>query len=157
MDKEEYKVYWREFRIVLAGHPAHSVFRDWKVQRGPHNRLTFDIGYSSRFTLFAFANTQNSERGERFIGVALALHRDRAKALEDFGLLKAEAKVIQQEIGRQLVWIQDKGQVRVAWREYGTDADVRDEWPEQHRFLCDALEKMYGVFLPRIHRLAPPK
>ncbi len=77
----------------------------------------------------------------------------REAALQNFEHLKAERDAIHQEIGRQLHWI-DQGEIRVAWRQPGVSADRREEWPEQHRHLCDALERMYAVFRPRIRKLA---
>jgi hypothetical protein len=95
------------------------------------------------------ANTKNPE-----IRVELVLDDDNSKKY--FSLLQAQSHEIEKELGEPLKWHnpQDKRMCRIYLRRNDNFLDS-SEWPKQHAWLQEKLEKFRKVFGPRIKSLDP--
>ena len=46
-----------------------------------------------------------------------------------------------------------KSEKRVAFRNQDADPTDEEDWPNQHEWLVDILERLYRIFHPRLKRL----
>ena len=76
-------------------------------------------------------------------------------AKERFKILKPQKDEIERELGYSLEWeeLPTKQPSRIAY--YLRDVDLWDEadWPRQHKWLAENLNKMLRVFTPRVQKL----
>ena len=123
-------------------------FRDYITQRGsqlqPRERkstryIVFDIGRQS----FAMAAWINQRRG---LGTELYMTGKNAPA--HFHLLKEQQGEIEDEFGDSLIWQEERPNVAL-WLDVLNLKDESD-WPNQHKWLADNLEKLDKVFRPRV-------
>lgn len=90
---------------------------------------------------------------EKRLGVELYIGTTDAKPL--FHILKEEKGAIESEIGALLDWMElpeRKGSRIVLFRR-NTDPTDESDWPEQHKWLADTIEKFDRVFRNRVARL----
>lgn len=67
--------------------------------------------------------------------------------------LVTQKEEIEREIGEPLVWYPGTGKQARIYLRKATKLDERANWPEQHRWLLQSLEKMHRVFAPRVRLL----
>ncbi|HHJ14718.1 MAG TPA: DUF4268 domain-containing protein [Gammaproteobacteria bacterium] len=134
--------YWKAFRDYVAEHS--STLRPQKP--APQHWTNFAIG-RSHFHISALLNTW-----EKKIGVALQLTGGDAKA--HFHLLYRDKEAIEEELGETLEWREnpDKKESGIWLRTDRDPADVKD-WPAQHEWLLEKLEKFHSVFAARVKSL----
>jgi hypothetical protein len=135
--------YWRDFRELLA--ERKSGLKPQKAH--PQHWLIVSIGRRN-FHMSALINNS----GER-IGVELYLQGSDAK--KHFKQLETEKAKIEQQIGQPLDWreLPTKEASRILLMR--ADSSIKDstQWPEQHNWLADHLEKFNSVFRPLIQSL----
>ena len=77
-----------------------------------------------------------------------------ANARGRFYSLRVQEEEIQTEFGNKLEWsAKAKSEKRVAFRNHGVDPTDENDWPNQHEWLADTLEKLYDVFHPRLETI----
>lgn len=127
-------------------------FRDYMIQRGsqlrPRERkstryMIFDIGRQS----FAMSAWRNQRDGL----CCIELYMTGKNAPAHFYLLKEEREEIESEFGESLVW-QEKNPNVVVSQSFENLTDESD-WPNQHKWLADNLEKLDKVFRPHVKAL----
>lgn len=135
--------YWRDFRELLA--ERKSSLKPQKAH--PQHWLTVSIGRRN-FHMSALINTS----GER-IGVELYLQGSDAK--KHFKQLETEKAKIEQQIGQPLDWreLPTKEASRILLMRANSSIKDSTQWPEQHNWLADHLEKFNSVFRPLIQSL----
>lgn len=138
-----------------------SQFRDYITQRGsqlqPRERkstryIVFDIGRQS----FAMSAWISQRRGT----LGTELYMTGKNAPTHFHLLKEQQGEIEDEFGGSLKWQEEHHNVAL-WLDVVNLTDESD-WPNQHKWLADNLEKLDKVFRPRVKVLnaddwEPPK
>lgn len=140
--------FWTAFKEYVAEHPAD--FRCSKPQA--ENWMTISIG-RSEFQLWAVASTRNTENengmGEIRSELAIVKH---ARAF--YALLEREKPVIEQELGEPATWYNpsNRNTSKVYLRK-SVDIYNRADWPNQHAWLRESLQKMHQVLAPRIKKL----
>lgn len=136
--------YWRALReeLVRRGgpiRPREPAAKAW---------AEFAVGRSG-FTLTVFTNTREPSIG---VGIYIWGTSDNKGA---FRQLLEQQESIEREIGCELEWFElpnAKSSIISRMRR-GTDPARREEWPEQHTWVCDQLELFYRVFAPRLRAL----
>jgi DNA-binding phage protein len=77
-----------------------------------------------------------------------------ANAIGHFYALRVQEEEIEKDFGDKLEWwARAKSEKRVAFRNQDADPTDEKDWPNQHEWLVDMLEKLYAVFHPRLKRL----
>lgn len=134
--------YWTAFKQFLED--RGSALRPQKPY--PQNWSNFALGRSGIY-LSALLNTQKKR-----IAVQLTMDDDNSKAY--FHLLHREQKAIESEIGKPLEWRalpKRKQSSVILFARY--DPNNRDQWPEQHAWLCDTLERFHKALSWRVKAL----
>jgi Domain of unknown function (DUF4268) len=136
--------YWRDFRESLA--ERKSALKPQKAQ--PQHWLVVSIGRSN-FHLAALVWTS-----EDCIGVELYLSGPNAK--RHFKNLEASKSEIEADIGCELEWqeLPSKQASRILLRHPASNLRNKSDWPKQHRWLADTLEKFSSVFKSRVLALS---
>ena len=76
------------------------------------------------------------------------------KAIGRFYSLRVQEEEIEKDFGDKLEWsAKAKSEKRVAFRNQGVDPMDETDWPNQHKWLADTLEKLYDVFHPRLEAI----
>ena len=130
--------------------------RDAMVEKGSRvrcpkpvwgNFLVFSIGRTD-FSMEAWQASQNKE-----IGIRLYMRGQDATA--HFYLLKEQQAEIEEAFGEPLEWAELPGRksCRISLRKGDTDPTDVSDWPKQHEWLADKLERFNTVFRPRIQAL----
>ena len=138
------KEYWAALQETLKaeGGPATGD-RDPK----PRNWMSYRLGRSGFHLAAVMNSTKNWLRTELYISGA--------DANERFELLAQQKEGIERELGYPLEWedLPTKRDCRIAY--YLQDADPWDEtdWPQQHGWLAEHLNKMHEVFSERVKDL----
>jgi len=137
------RAYWEAFNNALdaAGGPVMG------GNRKP--QLRHVMGYSigrSRFGVIAAMI-----RPKRQVRANLYIRGENAKAF--YSLLQEQKEVIEQEFGGPLSWEELRQDCRIA--AYLDDVDALDEadWPRQHAWLVENLNKLHRVFADRVRAL----
>ena len=89
-------------------------------------------------------------RREQRISVQLNLSDPDREA--HFGLLEKERERIEAELGGPLEWLAKNFQVRLTFSEEASLHEEND-WPRQHDWLAETLEKFDRVFRPLVRDL----
>jgi DNA-binding phage protein len=77
-----------------------------------------------------------------------------ANAIGHFYALRVQEEEIERDFGDKLEWwARAKSEKRVAFRNQDADPTDEKDWPNQHEWLVDMLEKLYKVFHPRLEKL----
>jgi hypothetical protein len=112
----------------------------------PSNWTVFGIGRAN-FHLTGVTNAR-----EKWVGAELYMDSSDAKA--HYGLLEQQRSAIESEFGAALDWqpLPDRKGARVALYLEANPADESD-WPRQHEWLADTLERFHRVFQTRVKAL----
>lgn len=72
-----------------------------------------------------------------------------------FHLLKRDADTIEQEMGEPVEWLEHRQQIEshIGVHLDGTNPVDQSDWPRQHAWLCEKLEKLRAVFRERVKEL----
>ncbi|HEX8201945.1 MAG TPA: DUF4268 domain-containing protein, partial [Isosphaeraceae bacterium] len=134
--------YWAALRTRLID--GHSPLKPQKPL--PQHWTNYAIGRSGFHLSASFVRTR------REIGVWLVLSGPLAKP--HFHLLAHDQAAIESELGTEVEWreLPGKKECHVVLRR-PADPTRREDWPEQHAWLQDALEAFQRVFGPRIKGL----
>ena len=141
--QEMHRAYWQAFKAYLEEN--QSVLNPKKPL--PQNWTTFAIGRSG-FKLTAYANTR-----EQCVGAHLTIQSD--NAADYFFALKEQWETASRaEIDPALEWREKPNhkECHVGLQLPGDPANQED-WPRQHEWLADRLEKRYRFFKPKIRDL----
>lgn len=135
--------YWNALREHLKAH-------DGAVRMGkprPQSWVTFAIGRTGIW-MSATMNTLKN-----WIGVELTLGHADAKAF--FHLLQEDKEAIESAFGGPLEWqeLPEKKSCRIAIYKHNTDPLDEADWPTQHPWMADKLERLNKVFRERVRRL----
>ena len=133
------KKFWAQFRNYISQRGSQLQPRKRKSTR----YLVFDIGRQS-FAMSAWRNQR-----DRLCCIELYMTGKNASA--HFCLLKEEREEIESEFGESLVW-QEKYKNVVVSQSFDNLTDESD-WPNQHKWLADNLEKFNEIFRPRVKAL----
>ncbi len=77
-----------------------------------------------------------------------------ANAIGHFYTLRVQEEEIERDFGDKLEWwAKAKYEKRVAFRNQDADPADENDWPNQHEWLVNVLEKIYKVFYPRLEKL----
>lgn len=137
--------YWTEFRGYMEEHPGNV---------RPRKPLPYHlIGFAAGRAGFAICTTIHIQ-GNR-ISAFLSISRPDAKPC--FYLLHEEKEEIEKEFGEKLDWRERPENIEshVALVLEPADPSDRHDWPRQHAWLRDRLERFYAVFRPRVRQLDP--
>lgn len=119
----------------------------------PQHWMHHSIGRSG-FRLASILSSWNSETGDRDpeIRVQVEIFDDDAK--KHFAILETQKREIEGEVGHSLFWHNppEKRSSRIYTRR-SADFFNRNDWPSQHEWLRENVEKFYKVFGPRIKQL----
>lgn len=141
--KQTQQEYWAAVGDVLR--ERKSVARP---QKGlPQNWMNVSVGRSG-FNLAASMNTR-----DRWIAVMLVMNGADAKA--HFHELRQQAEQLESSIGDSLMWeeVPHRKESRVTIRLDGCDPMDRVDWPRQHAWLAETLERYHRTFHPIIKQL----
>ena len=135
--------FWTEFSNFLA----RNGYRLSQRKPSPAHFQNHGIGRTG----FTFSALCAASRG--WIACVLDLRGDDAKA--HYHLLLAQKDEIEREFGAELDWreLPDGKESRIYFINDQMDPNDRDQWPEQHRWLADTLERFDRVFRKRIATL----
>jgi len=113
----------------------------------PQYWTNFAIGRAG-FWIEAFANTRDKR-----IGLSLVL--DGPLAGKRLDTLQQAREEIESAVGQPLDWTNDpeKKQRRIYLRSPDTDPMIRDDWPNQHKWLLEKIELFRKVFGTRVKTL----
>ena len=138
--RQQREKFWNDFRAYLT--EIKSPLKPMKMP--PRSYLTFSLGISG-FKLSAMREVK-----KRHIGVRLYISGPDATA--HFYRLIAQREAIERELGTPLEWTESFGQnpCRVTLRKDDIDLTDEDEWPHQHKWLAEMLERFTEVFVPRL-------
>ena len=114
---------------------------------GPQHWMTFAIG-RSYFQLQTFANTKENR-------IALGLTMTGPDAKAHYHLLLQEREEIEKEFGETLEWLElpERQESRIMLHDKHADPNKRKDWPAQHSWLYEKLEKFNSVFRTRVKQL----
>ena len=137
------KQFWTQLRDAMV--EKGSRVRWPKPNWG--NFLIFSIGRAD-FSMEAWQASRNKE-----IGIRLYLTGQDATA--HFYLLKEQQAEIEEAFGEPLEWAEMPGKksCRISLRKGDMDPTDVSDWPKQHEWLADKLERFNTVFRPRIQAL----
>jgi hypothetical protein len=112
---------------------------------------SFTLSGSLGIYLYAYRDVAAQEIGAY---VSLALGTPPVPRLV-FERWKAERSAIEREYGATLSWIERESERNYRISVEAIRADPLDEhdWPRQHKWLVDQIEKLYLIFEPRVHAL----
>lgn len=113
------------------------------------NWMGFGIGRTS-FALFATVNSIKQK-----LGVEVYMYEANAKTF--FHLLYRQKREIESEMGTGLDWqeLPGKKTCKIALCKSNTDPLKEEDWPDQHEWFRQTLEKFDQVFRHRIKKLNP--
>ena len=135
--------YWTGFKNFLQQHNSTIKIGTPQAQ----NWMDFSLGRTG-FGLQAFINTR-----DRRIGVDLILYGRYAKP--HFHLLEEKKQTIEEQLGINLDWAENPRRVLSYLYLHNRDMDptVKEQWPEQYKWLREKLEALKSVFVPKIKNL----
>lgn len=137
--------YWTEFRRYMEDHPGNV--RPTKPL--PQSWMAFSAGRAD-FTTLTTINIQGN-----WISAWLSISGPKAKPF--FYLLHEEKEAIEEEFGEKLDWRErpERIESQVALVLEPADPSDRHDWPRQHAWLRDRLERFRAVFRPRVRWPSP--
>jgi len=137
--------YWQQFQEYIRSNGPESLLK----KPLPQHWQTFSVG-KGYFHIGALLNTVNNR-----IGVELCI-RDPEHAKSFFNILAKDKIAIEKEIGAKLEWkeLPEKTSSKIIQFK---DADPKDEsdWPTQHAWLKEKIEKFDKAFRKRLPYLDP--
>ena len=143
--KQQQRRYWAAMLDTLAKRESALRIRSPR----PQHWQNFSVGRSG----FRLASTVNTFAGR--VRAELFVYREDAKAF--FFLLKAHSETIEAEFGSQLDWDELPGKkgARISISRNGVDPTDESDWPCQHAWLLDQLERLHQTFSKRVKALDP--
>jgi hypothetical protein len=135
--------YWQSLNAMIDGRDGPLKTRSGR----PQHWQNYSVGRSG-FRLTASVNSfENRIRAELF------MYSEDAKAF--FHLLLREKSQIEAELGETLHWdeLPERKGARISISRDGCDFTAIDDWPRQHEWVAQSLEKMHHVFSSRIKAL----
>lgn len=139
--------YWTALYALLTERKAN-----WLRAQGPGvaRWIGFPLGRQG-IRLWAELYTRDQS-----IGVGVSLRPPRAKHF--FKLLAAEKDAIERELGFTLDWDERPGRSHsyLSIFENG-DAKDRNDWPRQHAWMTEKLERLHAVLSNRVQKLPDPE
>ena len=137
--------YWAglQDKLNAAGGVVHG-------NRTPGSRswMSYGVGRSD-FKLHAAMNTR-----DKFIRAELYIKGEDARQYHD--LLEKEKDEIEQELGYGLEWgdqLPTSRDCRISYYLNDTDSRNKSDWPRQHEWLVNHLNKMHQAFAQRVRDL----
>lgn len=151
--KKLQQAYWVEFRQKLT--ESGSPLRSGAARSKPV--LPFALGRSA-FGLWAVITSYNpvdNTTVQPSLRVQLTIEHPESEGL--FRALVAQKASIEHQLGEALVWIGVEEAQRRKRAFLWTPANLEDrtDWPRQHQWLQEKLEKMLTVFAPIVRYLQP--
>lgn len=139
-----YLEYWQQFMEYVRS--RSTIIKARKAF--PQNVASFAIGRVG----FELQSWLSLDRGA--LDASLAMTDSNAKSYFDQLLLDKEA--LENEIGAPLAWarLNDGIYSYVSWHGPVYQVTDRADWPEQHAWILQALERLHRVFAPRIRKLS---
>ena len=135
--------YWDKLMETIAGRNGAV-----KPQKPNYNHwMDFAIGKGG-FRLRVEVSSQ-----KRLIRISLFMFDDNASA--HFSLLENSRDAIHNQFGSELQWDEKEGKKACAilLEKDNTVLDNKDDWPSQHQWVIDNLERFQSVFRDRIKNL----
>lgn len=135
--------YWTAFRSWIENHS--SIIRPTKPL--PESWMTFAIGRSD-FNLATTASMRNNR-------IAVYLQIGGSDAKPYFYLLRQQKQEIERTLGEAFDWreLPGKKESHVYLAKEDTDPTDQSQWPTQHTWLLDKLEKLNAAFRPIVKTL----
>jgi hypothetical protein len=136
--------FWTAFREYVQAH--NSVITPQKPS--PHHWMNLSMGTSKAFPS-ALLNTQAGH-----ISACLQINPGEDR-LAIFKQLMQEQEAIESEVGGALSWEEkpENKSSHIILRNIDYDPKNRDDWPDQHKWLLEHLEKFHRTFGPRIKNM----
>ncbi|MYB88401.1 MAG: DUF4268 domain-containing protein [Proteobacteria bacterium] len=139
------KEYWTglQDRLDAAGGPVRG-----NRAPGHHSWQTYPIG-RRHFNIVATINMR-----DKFIRAELYIRGNDAS--EYHGLLEQQKDEIEQELGYQLEWGDQQPSSRdhrISYYLRNSDPRNKQDWPRQHEWLVEHLNKLHQVFVQRVRGL----
>ncbi len=133
--------FWEQFREYILENS--SIMRPQKP--APCHWMSFGIG-TSKAHVAGLLNTQVG-----LVSVSLQINKGEDR-LAIFNLLKQEQDAIESELGSSLVWEEkpEKKSSHIILRNPNLDPNKKNDWPKQHQWMLETLEKFRTVFGARI-------
>jgi hypothetical protein len=138
--------YWQGLKDLLESERSAIKCRTPR----PQHWTTFSIGRSG-FQLSATVNTV-----ENRISTQLFINDENAKTY--FALLRAHQAEIEAAVGLPLSWqeLPDRIGSRIALYKKDADPTAEADWPNQHQWIADNLQRLDRVFRTRVRNLELP-
>jgi hypothetical protein len=133
--------FWEQFHEYVLENS--SIMRPQKAC--PCNWMNFSMG-TGKAHLMAL---QKTDTGLLSVNLQINKGDDR---LAIFNLLKQDREAIESEVGGKLEWNEkpDKKRSNIILRNLDFDLKNKKEWPKQHQWMLETLEKFRAVFSSRI-------
>ncbi|MCA3155130.1 MAG: DUF4268 domain-containing protein [Burkholderiales bacterium] len=140
--------YWEAFRTLLVARknqlkiPNKAPAQHW---------LSFSIGRSN-FWISAVLNSKDNS-----IGIEFSFNGPLKQTW--FNILHTQRVEIETSAGSELVWdaLENKKSSRIALYKEVVDPKNEKQWPAQHLWLAETLEKLFGIFKPYVQNLPDQK
>lgn len=130
---------------------AHSSIRCPKP--APQHWMNHSIGRSG-VGLTSIASTWSSETQTYNPELRVEFYISVTEARRYFEILESQKGDIEAEVGQPLVWSSTPGkQTCKAYVRRSTDFQDRSQWPQQHEWLREHLERFHRVFATRVRQL----
>jgi len=137
--------YWTQLKSLLQ--EQNSSVRIGTPQR--QSWMNFHVLSRQHFKLIASIDTRKKK-----IWVGLVLEGPDSKA--HYHLLQRDKEAIENEIGANLDWRENPNKTESQLYIYAPeemDPTIREQWPEQHEWMREKLERLKTVFSPRVQQL----
>ncbi len=134
--------FWTELRDYMKKTVSQLRF----PSIGPGSFLIFGMGKA--ISMEPYFRTQKK-------AIGITLYTTGRNSTAHFHLLKDQQAEIEEEFGEPLEWeeLPDRKSSRISLRKEDTDPGDEVNWPNQHKWLADNLEKLNTVFRPRVKAL----
>jgi hypothetical protein len=140
--------FWTGFKDYME---EHSTIRCHKP--APQHWMNHSIGRSG-FGLTSIASTWNSETQTYNPELRAEFYVSLPEAREYFEILETQKAEIEAETGQPLIWSSAPGKkICRAYVRRSTDFQDRSQWPQQHEWLRENLERLRRVFATRVRQL----
>lgn len=135
--------YWQAFEDSLA-----TTESGLRPKGRPPRQGWYHFSLTKGASLYAFRDVAKRE-----IGVYLSLHGWRAA--ERFEALRREQDALTGQLGEPALWLEKSAgkTYQIALRLSDADALNEADWPRQHIWLIDGLERLRSTFLPVLERI----
>lgn len=141
------KLLQQEYWTALREYMIENNFNVKPTKPLPQHWMNFAIG-RSYFQLSALVNTKENR-------ISLGFTMAGPDAKPHFHLLSQEREEIEEEFGEPLEWLElpQRQESRIMLHDKQVDPNDRDDWPNQHAWLSENLEKFDSIFRVRVKQL----